>query len=103
MKNYKKPEIDIFVVVAERGYGDSVGLPGFGTEQDDLVYYRKRDSVRVPLLVLDECTLIFFGDAIGLIHSDIGSRKNFFFGGNLEISFICSTFAPANARNFIRK
>ena len=38
MKNYTKPEIDIFVVVAERGYGDSVGLPGFGTEQDDLVY-----------------------------------------------------------------
>ena len=38
MKNYTKPEIDIFVVVAERGYGDSVGLPGFGTENDDLVY-----------------------------------------------------------------
>ena len=38
MKNYQKPEFQIFNIVAERGYGDSVGLPGFGTEQDDLVY-----------------------------------------------------------------
>ena len=38
MKNYQKPEFQIFDIVAERGYGDSVGLPGFGTEQDDLVY-----------------------------------------------------------------
>ena len=38
MKNYTKPEIDIYAVVAERGYGDSVSLPGFGTEQDELVY-----------------------------------------------------------------
>ena len=38
MKKYLKPEIDIFTVVAERGYGDSIGLPGFGTEQDELVY-----------------------------------------------------------------
>jgi hypothetical protein len=38
MKNYLKPEIDIHFVVAERGYGDSVGLPGFGTENDELVY-----------------------------------------------------------------
>ena len=38
MKNYTKPEIDIFDVVAERGYGDSVGLPGFGTDNDELVY-----------------------------------------------------------------
>ena len=38
MKNYLKPEVDIFDVVAERGYGDSVGLPGFGTENDELIY-----------------------------------------------------------------
>ena len=38
MRNYIKPEFDIFDVVAERGYGDSVVLPGFGTEQDELVY-----------------------------------------------------------------
>jgi hypothetical protein len=38
MKNYLKPEINIYNVVAERGYGDSVGLPGFGTENDELVY-----------------------------------------------------------------
>lgn len=38
MKNYLKPEIDICIVVAERGYGDSIGLPGFGTENDELVY-----------------------------------------------------------------
>ena len=38
MKNYLRPELEIFEIVAERGYGDSVGLPGFGTEQDELVY-----------------------------------------------------------------
>ena len=38
MKNYLNPEIEIFDIVAERGYGDSVGLSGFGTEQDELVY-----------------------------------------------------------------
>lgn len=38
MKNYLKPEINIYNVVAERGYGESVGLPGFGTENDELVY-----------------------------------------------------------------
>ena len=38
MKNYQKPEFYIFDIVAERGYGDSVGLPGFGTENDELVY-----------------------------------------------------------------
>lgn len=38
MKKYLRPEIEIFEIVAERGYGDSVGLPGFGTEQDELVY-----------------------------------------------------------------
>jgi hypothetical protein len=38
MRNYFKPELEIYDVVAERGYGDSVGLPGFGTEQDELTY-----------------------------------------------------------------
>jgi hypothetical protein len=38
MRNYIKPEFEIFEVVAEKGYGDSVGLPSFGTEQDELVY-----------------------------------------------------------------
>ena len=38
MKNYLRPEFEIFDIVAERGYGDSIGLPGFGTENDELVY-----------------------------------------------------------------
>jgi hypothetical protein len=38
MKKYLKPELEVFNVVAERGYGDSVGLPGFGTENDELTY-----------------------------------------------------------------
>ena len=38
MKMYLRPEFDIYEVVAERGYGDSVALPGFGGESDDLVY-----------------------------------------------------------------
>ncbi len=38
MKKYQKPEFQIFDIVAERGYGDSVGLPGFGTENDELTY-----------------------------------------------------------------
>ena len=38
MKNYTKPEFEIFEVVAEKGYGDSVLLPGFGGENDELVY-----------------------------------------------------------------
>ena len=38
MKKYLRPEFEIFDVVAERGYGDSVLLPGFGSEQDELVY-----------------------------------------------------------------
>ena len=36
--SYSAPEIDIFEVVAERGYGDSALLPGFGSESDDLIY-----------------------------------------------------------------
>ena len=38
MKNYLRPEFEIYEVVAEKGYGDSVLLPGFGSENDDLVY-----------------------------------------------------------------
>ncbi len=38
MRNYLRPEIDIHEVVAEKGYGDSVLLPGFGVEDDELVY-----------------------------------------------------------------
>ena len=38
MKNYTKPEFDIFEVAVEGGYGDSVLLPGFGSENDELVY-----------------------------------------------------------------
>ena len=38
MKSYFKPDVEIFEVVAERGYGDSAVLPGFGTEQDELIY-----------------------------------------------------------------
>jgi hypothetical protein len=38
MRNYIKPEFEIFEVVAERGYGDSALLPGFGSESDELVY-----------------------------------------------------------------
>ena len=36
--SYSAPEVEIFEVVAERGYGDSTGIPSFGTEGDDLVY-----------------------------------------------------------------
>ena len=38
MKKYLRPKFDIYEVVAEKGYGDSVALPGFGSENDDLVY-----------------------------------------------------------------
>jgi hypothetical protein len=38
MNIYLRPEIDIHEVVAERGYGDSALLPGFGTESDELTY-----------------------------------------------------------------
>lgn len=36
--SYSAPEIDIFEVVAEQGYGNSAILPGFGVEEDDLIY-----------------------------------------------------------------
>ena len=44
MKNivvsYTAPEVNIFEVVAERGYSVSTGttLPGFGSEEDELIY-----------------------------------------------------------------
>ena len=36
--SYSAPEVSVYEVVAERGYGDSVLLPGFGSESDELVY-----------------------------------------------------------------
>ena len=36
--SYSAPEVEIFEVGAERGYGDSAILPGFGSESDDLIY-----------------------------------------------------------------
>ena len=36
--SYSAPVINVFEVVAERGYGDSVLLPGFGWEDAELVY-----------------------------------------------------------------
>ena len=36
--SYSAPEVNVYEVVAERGYGDSVILPGFGSEDDELVY-----------------------------------------------------------------
>ena len=38
MRNYTKPQFEIYEVVAEKGYGDSVLLPGFGGQNDELVY-----------------------------------------------------------------
>ena len=35
---YTKPNFEIFEVAVARGYGDSVLLPGVGTENDELVY-----------------------------------------------------------------
>ncbi len=39
MLSYTAPEVEVFEVVAERGYGDSALLPGFGSEGDDFVIY----------------------------------------------------------------
>ena len=45
--SYSAPEVNVFEVVAERGYttsepiiggGTSTTLPGFGSESDELVY-----------------------------------------------------------------
>ena len=38
MRNYLRPDFEIFEVAVEDGYGDSVLLPGFGSESDELVY-----------------------------------------------------------------
>ena len=37
---YSAPEVNVYEVVAERGYSVSTGttLPGFGSEEDDLIY-----------------------------------------------------------------
>ena len=35
---YTTPNIDIYEVAVDKGYGDSVLLPGFGTENDELIY-----------------------------------------------------------------
>ena len=36
--SYAAPEIEIHEVAVEGGYGNSTLLPGFGTEEDELVY-----------------------------------------------------------------
>ena len=44
--SYSAPEVSVFEVVVERGYsvseplpgGTSTTLPGFGSEEDDLIY-----------------------------------------------------------------
>ena len=36
--NYTAPEVEMFEVAVEGGYGNSTLLPGFGAEEDELVY-----------------------------------------------------------------
>lgn len=36
--SYAAPEIEIYEVAVEGGYGNSTLLPGFGTEEDELTY-----------------------------------------------------------------
>ena len=36
--SYSAPEIEIFEVAVEGGYGNSTLLPGFGSEEDELTY-----------------------------------------------------------------
>ena len=36
--SYSAPEIDIFEVAVEGGYGNSTLHPGFGSEEDELTY-----------------------------------------------------------------
>ena len=36
--SYSAPEVEIYEVVAEGGYGVSLSLPGFGTDSDEFVY-----------------------------------------------------------------
>jgi hypothetical protein len=38
MKKYSRPEMEIYEVAVEGGYGESVALPGFGTENDEFIY-----------------------------------------------------------------
>ena len=40
MLGYSAPDMNVYEVVAERGYSVSTGttLPGFGSEEDDLIY-----------------------------------------------------------------
>ena len=38
MLSYTAPESEIFDVAVEGGYGNSTLLPGFGSEEDELVY-----------------------------------------------------------------
>ncbi len=38
MKKYLRPEFEVYDVAVEGGYGESVALPGFGTESDEFVY-----------------------------------------------------------------
>jgi len=35
---YIAPEFEIYEVIAERGYGDSVTLPGFEVDPDELTF-----------------------------------------------------------------
>lgn len=35
---YTTPDLEVFEVAVDKGYGDSVLLPDFGTENDELVY-----------------------------------------------------------------
>ena len=35
---YTAPEFDVFEVAVEGGYGNSTLLPGFGSEEDELIY-----------------------------------------------------------------
>ncbi len=40
ISSYSTPMVEVYEVVAERGYIVSTGtsLPGFGSEEDDLIY-----------------------------------------------------------------
>ncbi len=35
---YSAPEFEIYDVAVENGYGGSVGLPGFGEDEDSLTF-----------------------------------------------------------------
>ena len=38
MMNYLAPNLDVYEVAVDYGYGNSIPLPGFGSEEDDMVY-----------------------------------------------------------------